>query len=65
MDQDHKKCQENLIRVQRLQQWFAGWKKDSSGGLEAGGRCGEEVVVPDRIEDRSLRILSEKNVTND
>ena len=32
----------------------AGWKKDSSGGLEAGGRCGEEVVVPDRIEDRSL-----------
>ena len=32
----------------------AGWKKDSSGGLEAGGRCGEEVVVPDRIEVRSL-----------
>ena len=32
----------------------AGWKKDSSGGLEAGGRCGEEVVLPDRIEDRSL-----------
>ena len=32
----------------------AGWKKDSSGGLKAGGRCGEEVVVPDRIEDRSL-----------
>ena len=32
----------------------AGWKKDSSGGLGAGGRCGEEVVVPDRIEDRSL-----------
>ena len=30
----------------------AGWEKDSSGGLEAGGRCGEEV--PDRIEDRSL-----------
>ena len=32
----------------------AGWKKDSSGGLKAGGRCGEEVVVPDRIDDRSL-----------
>ena len=32
----------------------AGWKKNSSGGLEAGGRCGEEVVVPDRIEDRSF-----------
>ena len=32
----------------------AGWKKDSSVGLKAGGRCGEEVVVPDRIEDRSL-----------
>ena len=32
----------------------AGWKKDSSGGLETGGRCGEEVLVPDRIEDRSL-----------
>ena len=32
----------------------AGWKKDSSGGLEAGGRCGEEVVVPDTIEDRSF-----------
>ena len=32
----------------------AGWKKDSSGGLEAGGRYGEEVVVPDTIEDRSL-----------
>ena len=43
----------------------ARWKKDSSGGLEAGGRCGEEVVVPDRIEDRSLWILSEKNVAND
>ena len=40
----------------------AGWKKESSGGLKAGGRCGEEVVVPDRIEDRSLRILPEKNV---
>ena len=40
----------------------AGWKKDSSGGLEAGGRCGEEVVVPDKIKDRSLWILSEKNV---
>jgi len=34
----------------------AGWKTDSSGGLEAGCRCGEEVVVPDRIEDRSLFI---------
>ena len=34
----------------------AGWKKDNSGGLEAGGRCGEVVVVPDRIEDRSLFI---------
>ena len=32
----------------------AGWNKDSSGGLEAGGRCGEEVVVPDKIEDQSL-----------
>ena len=32
----------------------AGWKKESSGGLKAGGRCGEKVVVPDRIEDRSL-----------
>ena len=32
----------------------AGWKKDSSGGLEAGGRCGEEVVVPDKIEDQSF-----------
>mgnify|MGYP003536654949 FL=1 len=32
----------------------AGWKKDSSGGLKTGGRCGEEVVVPDTIEDRSL-----------
>ena len=32
----------------------AGWKKESSGGLKAGGRCGEEVVVPDRIEDRSM-----------
>ena len=32
----------------------AGWKKVSSGGLETGGRCGEEVVVPDRINDQSL-----------
>ena len=32
----------------------AGWKKESSGGLKAGGRCGEEVVMPDRIEDQSL-----------
>ena len=32
----------------------AGWKMESSGGLKAGDRCGEEVVVPDRIEDRSL-----------
>ena len=32
----------------------AGWKKESSGGLKAGGRCGEEVVVPDKIEDQSL-----------
>ena len=32
----------------------AGWKKESSGGLKAGGRCSEEVVVPDRIDDRSL-----------
>ena len=32
----------------------AGWIKESSGGLKAGGRCGEEVVVPDRIDDRSL-----------
>ena len=31
-----------------------GWKKESSGGLKAGGRCGEEEVVPDIIEDRSL-----------
>ena len=27
MDQDHKKCQENLIRVQRLQQWLQDGKK--------------------------------------
>ena len=33
---------------------IAGWKKESSGGLKAGGRCGEEVVMPDRIQDRSL-----------
>ena len=32
----------------------AGWKQDSSGGLKAGGRCGEEIVVPDRTEDQSL-----------
>ena len=41
-------------RSQELSGELAGWKKDSSGGLEAGGRCGEEVVVPDRIEDQSL-----------
>jgi hypothetical protein len=43
----------------------ARWKQGSSGGLKAGGRCGEEVVVPDIIEDHSLLILSEKNVAND
>ena len=35
----------------------ARWKASSrvsSGGLKAGGRCGEELVVPDRIEDQSL-----------
>ena len=32
----------------------ARWKQGSSGGLKAGGRCGEEVVMTDRIEDRSL-----------
>ena len=32
----------------------ARWKQGSSGGLKAGSRCGEEVVVPDRIEDQSL-----------
>ena len=30
------------------------WKQGSSEGLKAGGRCGEEVVVPDIIEDHSL-----------
>ena len=55
LDQDHKKCQENLIRVQRLQQWLQDGKKIlSSGGLEAGGRCSEEVAEPDRTEDRSF-----------
>ena len=43
----------------------AGWTDDSSGSLKARGRCGEEVVVLYRIEDRSLRILSEKNFAND
>ena len=42
-----------------------GWKRDSSGGLEAKGRYGEEVVVSDRIKDRSLWILSVKNFAND
>ena len=37
----------------------------SSDGLKAGGRCGEEVLMPDIIEDHSLWILSEKNVSND
>ena len=32
----------------------ARWKQGSSGGLKAGGRCGEEIVVPDKIEDQSL-----------
>ena len=32
----------------------ARWNQGSSGGLKAGGRCGEEVLVPDRIEDPSL-----------
>ena len=32
----------------------ARWKQGNSGGLKAGGRCGEEVVMPDRIEDQSL-----------
>ena len=34
----------------------ARWKQGSLGGLKAGGRCvcGEEVVMPDRIEDQSL-----------
>ena len=27
MDQDHMKCQENLIRVQRLQQWLQDGKR--------------------------------------
>ena len=43
----------------------ARWKQGNSGGLKAGGRCGEEVVVPDRNEDQSLWILSEKNVAKD
>ena len=50
------KCQEYLIiKSAETSAMVAGWEKDSSGGLEAGGRCGEEVVVPDTIiEDRSF-----------
>ena len=44
------KCQENLIKSAETSAMLQDGK-DSSGGLEAGGRCGEEVVVPDRIED--------------
>ena len=29
----------------------ARWKQGSSRGLKAVGRCDEEVVMPDRIED--------------
>ena len=48
------KCQENLIRVQRLQQWLQDGKRIAQEVCKLEGRCGEEVVVPDRIEVRSL-----------
>ena len=45
---------EELDKSVETSAMVAGWRKGRSGGLEAGGKCGEEVVVPDRIEDRSL-----------
>ena len=47
-----KKCQENLINVQRLHQWLPdGIFLYRSRGSKTGCRCGEEVGVPDEIED--------------
>ena len=43
----------------------AGWKNDRSGGLKGGGKCGDGIVEPVKIEVRSLWILSEKNVAKD
>ena len=42
-----------------------GCLKENSGGLNVLGRCGEEVVVPDKIDDRIMWIISEKYVAND
>ena len=43
-----------LDKSAEISAMVAGWKKDSPGSLKAGGRCGEEVVVLDAIEDQSF-----------
>ena len=40
--------------MQRIHQWLQDGSRVAPGGLKAGGRCGEEIGVPDIIEDHSL-----------